>query len=114
MIEKGSMKQIEEKYATWPQVCPDLNGKALSFGSVFTAFGILSFGGGMAIIIFLAETLAKFLGMHPTILSSYGVGDAPPFDEKSIWRILMIKDTRIKELEKENAELHQIGSSFKK
>ena len=49
MWEKGSLKQILDKYESPPQVCPDYSGKPLGFGSVFTAFGVWSFGFGLGI-----------------------------------------------------------------
>ena len=41
MREKGSLKQILEKYSAGPQICPDASGLPLGFDSCFTAFLIL-------------------------------------------------------------------------
>ena len=64
MWEKGSLKQILDKYESPPQVCPDYSGKPLGFGSVFTAFGVWSFGFGLGILIFAMENFSKILGKH--------------------------------------------------
>ncbi len=107
MNEKGIMKQIAKKYESPPQVCPDLNGKALNFGAVFTAFGVLCTGACMALILFVAENLAMFLGLESTFLSCYGVGDAPSFNDSTALRILKKKDDRIHELKREIKKLCQ-------
>ncbi len=49
--ERGSMKQIKERYRTEPQQCPEYSGKPLGFGQTFTAFGVIFFGMGVAIIL---------------------------------------------------------------
>ena len=38
MREKGSLKQILDRYETGPQYCPDESGKPLGLESCFTAF----------------------------------------------------------------------------
>lgn len=68
MKEKGSLDQIFEKYETKPQVCQDYNGKALAFGNVFTAFGVLCFGGGLAVVLGCIEIIASILGLDLTKL----------------------------------------------
>ena len=62
MREKGSLKQILDKYESPPQVCPDYNGKPLGFGAVFTSFGILAFGVILGIVLFLLEGFSKLTG----------------------------------------------------
>ena len=62
MREKGSLKQILDKYESPPQVCPDYNGKPLGFGAVFTSFGILAFGLILGIVLFLLEGFSKLTG----------------------------------------------------
>ena len=44
MREKGSLKQILNKYETGTQFCPDESGKPLGFESCFTAFMALIAG----------------------------------------------------------------------
>ena len=44
MKEKGSLKQILNKYETDTPVCPDGSGKPLGFESCFTAFLVLLSG----------------------------------------------------------------------
>ncbi len=107
MREKGSMKQILDKFESPPQVCPDLNGKPLSFGAVFTAFGILFLGAGAAIILFCTEKIAALLGINLPFLYIYGLGDAPPFNEATILRILMVKDDEINSLLKKVESLER-------
>ena len=62
MREKGSLKQILDKYESPPQVCPDYNGKPLGFGAVFTSFGILAVGVILGIVLFLLEGFSKLTG----------------------------------------------------
>jgi hypothetical protein len=62
MREKGSLKQILDKYESPPQVCPDYNGKPLGFGAVFTAFGILAFGVVLGIVLFALEGFSALTG----------------------------------------------------
>ena len=77
MKEKGSLKQIQVKYEPQPQICPDYSGKSLGVGSVFAAFGVLSSGVGIALILFGLEKLTQAFGMKWSIFNSYGVVDHP-------------------------------------
>ena len=77
MKEKGSLKQIQVKYEPPPQICPDYSGKSLGVGSVFTAFGVLFSGVGIALILFGLEKLTQAFGMKWSIFNSYGVVDHP-------------------------------------
>ena len=77
MKEKGILKQIQVKYEPPPQVCPDYSGKSLGVGSVFAAFGVLSSGVGIALILFGLEKLTQAFGMKWSIFNSYGVVDHP-------------------------------------
>jgi hypothetical protein len=77
MKEKGSLKQIQVKYEPPPQICPDYSGKSLGVGSVFTAFGVLVSGVGIALILFGLEKLTQAFGMKWSIFNSYGVVDHP-------------------------------------
>ena len=61
MQEKGSLKQILVAYTAQKQVCPDTSGEALNWGACFTAFGVLAFGGMIALVLFLVEFLAGVL-----------------------------------------------------
>ena len=101
MKEKGSLNQILTKYESPPQVCPDYSGKPLGFGAVFTAFGLLILGAAFALIVFIVEVFSELSGIEIPFLFSYGVGDAPPFNETNILRILMIKDEEITGLKQE-------------
>ncbi len=112
MREKGSMKQTLDKYESPPQVCPDLNGKPLTFSAVFTAFGVLLMGVAVAIILFCTENIAVLLGLDLPFLYMYGVGDAPPFNESTIMRILMLKDDEINELRREVKSLKMKKGGF--
>lgn len=107
------MKQILDKYESPPQVCPDLNGKPLSFGAVFTAFGILFVGAGIALILFTIENFAVLLKINLPFLSMYGVGDTPPYDETTIMRILMVKDDQIDILKQRVEFLQKNRSGFR-
>ena len=51
----------------------NFSGKPLGFGAVFTAFGVLFFGIGIALILFGIEKLSKILGFECFIFDSYGV-----------------------------------------
>ena len=77
MKEKGSMKQIQVKYEPPPQTCPDYSGKSLGVSSVFSAFGVLFSGVGIAMILFGLEKLTQAFGMKWSIFNSYGVVDYP-------------------------------------
>ena len=77
MKEKGCLKKIQVKYETPPQVCPDYSGKSLGVASVFTAFGVLFVGVGIAVILFGLEKLTNSFGMKWSIFNSYGVVDHP-------------------------------------
>ena len=77
MKEKGSMKQIQVKYKPPPQTCPDYSGKSLGVSSVFSAFGVLFSGVGIAMILFGLEKLTQAFGMKWSIFNSYGVVDYP-------------------------------------
>ena len=50
-----------------------LSGKPLGVGSVFTAFGVLLFGIGNALILFSLEKFSKMLGLECHIFNAYGV-----------------------------------------
>ena len=55
MREKGSLKQILNKYESGAQVCPDESGKSLGFESVFTAFLALLSGLVLGFILLILE-----------------------------------------------------------
>ena len=69
MQEKGSLKQILVAYTAQKQVCPDTSGEALNWGACFTAFGVLAFGGMIALVLFLVEFLAGVLRLNVPILA---------------------------------------------
>ena len=75
MIEKGSLKQISEKYETPAQVCPDLSGLPLGFESCFTAFLVLLFGMLIGLILMSIEVLSKALKLYVPLLSMYDQKD---------------------------------------
>ena len=99
------MKQILTKYDAQPQVCPDYSGKPLGFGACFTAFLVLIFGAGVALILFCVEIIALALGLNFPFLNMYGVGDMPHFDETNFRKILMIKDNEIMSLKNQLSQL---------
>ena len=109
MKEKGIFKQIQDKYEPSPQICPDYSGKALGVGSVFVAFCVLSFGVGIAVILFGLEKLTKSFGMKWLILNSYGVVDHPDeFDENDTMALLASKNNEIVLLKEEILVLEKI------
>ena len=75
--ERGSLNQIKVKYEPPPQVSPDYSGNSLGFLSVFSAFGLLFSGVGIALILFGLERLTQAFGMKWSIFNSYGVLDHP-------------------------------------
>ena len=75
MKEKGSLKQIQDKYKPKPQICPDYNGKSLGVSSVFTVFVVLIFGFGLSMILFVLEKLTHNFGMKWSIFNSYEIVD---------------------------------------
>ena len=77
MRERGSLEQIQVKYEPPSQICPDYSGKALGVSSVFSSFGVLFSGVGIALILFGLETLTQSFGMKWSIFNSYGVVDHP-------------------------------------
>ena len=62
MREKGSLKQILDKFAPPPQFCPDLTGQPLGFDSCFTAFLILIGGLTIGLILLVIEQCSKVTG----------------------------------------------------
>ena len=102
MREKGSLKQIQDKYEPKPQICPDYNGKSLGVSSVFFGFGVLFSGVGIALILFGLEKLAQSFGMKWSIFNSYGVVDHPhEFYENDEMKLLESKNNEIVLLKQE-------------
>ena len=71
MREKGSLKQILNKYESGAQVCPDESGKPLGFESVFTAFLALVFGLVLGLVIYGLEQLQKWSNVQVPLLDTY-------------------------------------------
>ena len=82
MREKGTMKQILTKYEVQGQVCPDLSGKPLDFGAVFTAFIIWVSGLVLALIFFCLEKMADLFEIQIPFLNFYGIGNQEHCIEK--------------------------------
>ena len=102
MREKESLKQIQVKYEPPPQICPDYSGKALGVSSVFSGFGVLFSGVGIALILFGLEKLTQSFGMKWYIFNSYGVVDHPDeFYENDKMALLESKNNEIILLKKE-------------
>ena len=102
MREKGSLKQIQVKYEPPPQICPDYSGKSLGVSSVFSAFGVLFSGVGIALILFGLEKLTQSFGMKWSIFNSYGVVDHPDeFYENDKMALLESKNNEIVLLKQE-------------
>ena len=109
MKEKGSLKQIQDKYEPKPQICPDYNGKSLGVSSVFFAFGALFSGVGIAMILFGLEKLAQSFGMKWSIFNSYGVVDHPDeFYENDKMALLESKNNEIVLLKQEILTLKKL------
>ena len=72
MREKGSLKQILNKYKAAPQVCPDSSGLPLGFDSCFTAFLALIGGMSTGLICFIIECGSRIFGRHLSILELRG------------------------------------------
>ena len=98
MKEKGIFNQIKFKYEPSPQICPDYSGKSLGVNAVFSAFGVLFSGVGIALILFGLEKLTQSFGMKWSIFNSYGVVDHP--EE-------LYENDKIALLESKNNELKQ-------
>ena len=77
MRERGSLKQIQVKYESQPQVCPNYSGDALGFISVISLFWIIIPGFIIAWIVFGLEKISQAYGMKWYIFNSYGVVDNP-------------------------------------
>ena len=102
MRERGSLKQIKVKYEPPPQICPDYSGKSLGVNSVFSAFGVLFSGVGIALILFGLEKLTQSFGMKWSIFNSYGVVDRPAeFYENDKMALLESKNYEIVLLKQE-------------
>ena len=100
--DKGMMKQILGKYEPPPQICPDYSGKSLGVNSVFSAFGVLFSGVGIALILFGLEKLTLSFGMKWSIFNSYGVVDHPhEFYENDEMKQLESKNNEIVLLKQE-------------
>ena len=100
--ERGSLNQIKVKYEPAPQVCPDYSGNSLGFLSVFSAFGVLFSGVGIALILFGLEKLTQSFGMKWSIFNSYGVVDHPhEFYENDEMKQLESKNNEIVLLKQE-------------
>ena len=109
MREKGSLKQIQVKYEPPPQVCPDYSGKSLGVSSVFSAFGVLFSGVGIALILFGLEKLTQSFGMKWSIFNSYGVVDHPDeFYENDKMALLESKNNEIVLLKQEISTLKNL------
>ena len=107
MTEKGSLKQIKVKYEPFPQTCPDYSGKSLGASSVFSAFGVLFFGIGIAAILFGIEKITQTLGMKLSIFNSYGVVDHPDeLYENDTMALLKSKNNEIVFLKSEIVSLN--------
>ena len=75
------------------------SGKPLGFGSVFTAFGVLFFGIGTALILVSLEKVSKILGLECVIFENYGVKDVSYKNFGNNWRKLFLsKDEEISAL----------------
>ena len=72
MHEKGSLKQIIEKYTPPPQICPDLTGEALGFNSCISAFLVLIGGASFGLILLAIELCARKTGWKCACLAWYG------------------------------------------
>ena len=108
MRERGSLNQIKVKYEPPPQVCPDYSGNSLGFLSVFSAFGLLFSGVGIALILFGLEKLTQSFGMKWSIFNSYGVVDHPDeFYENDAMELLESKNNEIVLLKQEILALKQ-------
>ena len=109
MRERGSLKQIKVKYEPPPQICPDYSGKSLGVNSVFSAFGVLFSGVGIALILFGLEKLTQSFGMKWSIFNSYGVVDHPDeFYENDKMALLESKNNEIVLLKKEILMLEKL------
>ena len=109
MREKGSLKQIQVKYEPPPQICPDYSGKSLGVSSVFSAFGVLFSGVGIALILFGLEKLTQSFGMKWSIFNSYGVVDHPDeFYENDKMALLESKNNEIVLLKQEILTLKKL------
>ena len=113
MREKGSLKQIQVKYEPPPQICPDYSGKALGVSSVFSGFGVLFSGVGIALILFGLEKLTQSFGMKWSIFSSYGVVDDHPdeFYENGKIALIESKNNEIVSLKQEILILKNLSDS---
>ena len=114
MREKGSMKQILEKYQPPEQVCPDYSGKPLGFGAVFTAFVILCLGAGIALILFSLEIIAETYGKQWNFLHWYSTNEEITFDESRLKKMLIIKENENRALREENHILKSRANGFYK
>ena len=77
MRERGSLKQIQVKYESQPQVCPNYSGDALGFISVISLFWIIIPGVIITWIVFGLEKITQAYGMKWYIFNSYGIVDNP-------------------------------------
>ena len=71
MREKGSLKQILNKYESGAQVCPDESGKSLGFESVFTAFLALLSGLVLGFILLILEYFPNWGNYSLPFLDAY-------------------------------------------
>lgn len=107
MREKGSMKQILTKYEVQGQVCPDLSGKPLDFGAVFSAFVILLAGVVFGALLFCLELITVALGLDVPFLHMYGVGDTPYVEPTDFIKILKVKDDQLESMQNKILQLEQ-------
>ena len=84
MKEKGSLKQIQDKFAPPPQFCPDVTGQPLGFESCFTAFLILIGGLVIGLMLLAIELCSKISGGNYHWLQTYdNLGKSWMKDEKA-------------------------------
>ncbi len=101
MREKGAMKKILNKYDSGPQICPDSSGQPLGMDNCFTAFMVLVFGLGLALLLMGIEWLAELTGKSLPVYETL-----PPQIEDE-------KDKIIKELTEQNRAILEELSRYK-
>lgn len=109
MLERGSTDQIVSQFLRGsPPECDTMSGDAIGYPNCFTAFLILTGGGGVTVIVFLGEVASSRVGAAREEASSESGGSSevvrlggrarPDYEglsRKELGRLLEAKDAFI-------------------
>jgi hypothetical protein len=98
MREKGSLKKIQNKFNSPPQICPDSSGQPLGFDNCFTAFTAWLAGIGLGLVLLCLEFISRMTGLNLSIFEMYDRRDPEDQDPENYDNILDNKNAIIHSL----------------